>query len=527
MKQNTVRQLQRISSSSCSEEIQQGSPGLGSVATPIQFWDELPLVAKAANQTKQPHPPCIPNYLSAAVTGTYTSVVPSYPKGGPVVAWTATTRELYWNGCNRDRPDAGPVGTLLIVLVTNQAVTLASQVVCKIKRGAKKFAIPLTGKVITVPSFVKVLCQTVLAILEGIQMGFQTAFQQTQSQLRWVNSAEIRAGYGNSRNLLSKQCATFDQVICRPVEKLGIGSGCDGIDSNCNDEIDECDEDIIPPMIDVTTAIDFCGSGQNTRFQSIEDAEKCVSNTIEVKDDCQEIQSREVSSSGTCADATIDVRAVDTCGNGSPISSIPVQVDGTAPEVSCAFNAGTALANLTSVNYLDNEGMGAMMGRFQNVGLAYHVEDNCGMPVRVTTEIYSNEIDTRRPNNMAFFIDKTNMVGGALSSSVAESSVSMQDLYLQIDACGMRGASGRECVGDPTIDTVPGQEIRLYTARITATDQGGNSGIATCGLAIVDRLPSSASDDDDDDHQELIVGLATTSTQRFLVASTQNLVYIH
>mmetsp|Transcript_27601 Transcript_27601/g.51785 ORF Transcript_27601/g.51785 Transcript_27601/m.51785 type:complete len:604 (+) Transcript_27601:137-1948(+) len=63
-----------------------------------------------------------------------------------------------------------------------------------------------------------------------------------------------------------------------PVRKF---QGCDGIDNNYNCEIDECNEDKVPPTI----TLDSCCIPEKA-FQSVEEAEQFLLEKVEITDDC-------------------------------------------------------------------------------------------------------------------------------------------------------------------------------------------------------------------------------------------------
>ena len=463
--------------------------------------------------------PCIPEFLNVADStispAPYQQTIPPYPDGGSYRAWVASIQDTFdLEGCNRNRPSAGSVGGLLIGLATSQFLRLAAEIAATPLPDS--INIPIIAKVIEVPSPVKIVFQVIISIAQLIELGLATTFEQTQSQLRWVASAETRGVYGNTRNLLDKQCAVFDQAVCRPVKQLGIGSGCDGIDSNCNKLVDECDEDVIPPTMDISAAVQHCSSNESEIwFVSKNNAKECVQSTLDVIDDCQEIQSVDITSAGNCASAEVNVTATDGCGNTSPIASIPVQIDGAAPEVSCSFGAGVALNNTDIVLSIVEPGLGRTGNRrMQNVDFSFDVQDNCaGGMISTKVDIYSSEIDTS-VDKMGMFIER--------KSSPAQ-------LFLQIDSCPFNDDtdSPQTCILDPAIVIdLPNDEIdnrlpdlRLYTAEVTAVDEAGNVGAATCSLFVCEDPTRRSSDTDYYECDEIADDMVSSSRQRYLVAS--------
>lgn len=502
------RNLQGEVFDACDVPIAQSNPGLGSDARAI-------LPCSDANRGL----PCIPDFLnvdnSTISPAPYQQTIPTYPDGGSYRAWVASIQDTFdLEGCNRNRPSAGSVGGLLIGLTTANFIRLAAQIAAT--PIPDSINIPIIAKVIEVPSPVKIVVQIIVSIAQLIELGLATAFEQTQSQLRWVASAETRGVYGNTRNLLDKQCAVFDQAVCRPVKQLGIGSGCDGIDSNCNKLVDECDEDIIAPTMDISAAVQHCSSTESEIwFPSRNDAEQCVQKTLDVIDDCQEIQSTDISSDGNCANAEVNVTATDGCGNTSPIASIPVQIDGTAPEVSCSFGAGIVLNSTEIVLSIVEPGRGRTGNRrLQNVDFSYDVQDNCaGGMISTKVDIYSSEIDTT-VDKMGMFIER--------KSSPAQ-------LFLQVDSCKFDDDtdSPQTCILDPAIEIdLPNDEVdedlpdvRLYIAEVTAVDEAGNVGTATCSLFVCEDSTRSSSDTDFYECDEIADDVVSSSRQRYLVSS--------
>jgi len=160
----------------------------------------------------------------------------------------------------------------------------------------------------------------------------ETAYEQINFQDGLVDGAEIEAAYEHSVNLLQKQCATFDQVVCRCVneDRLGHGHGCDGKDSNCNDIINNCDEDVINPMISLEGSVGLC-SDPNLWFASTADAKRCIEENTVVTDDCQPTTYEVAEISGTSCDATrFLVTASETTCLKSSVAPVTVNVDGTA-----------------------------------------------------------------------------------------------------------------------------------------------------------------------------------------------------
>jgi hypothetical protein len=291
-----------------------------------------------------------------------------------------------------------------------------------------------------------------------------------------VQGAEIEASYEHTRNLLHKQCAIYDEALCRCSESLNFGAyglGCDGKDSDCDDEIDECDEDKISPTIDLAATLERC-SGY---FASLDEAEKCVLESVVATDDCQAVEVS-VTSSGNCDSAVVVVTAKETLCDKTTVADVPVFVDGTTPVVSCTFSdteITTTGPNLPT-----------------DVGFTYLASDNCGKAMNVTVDVYSSEIEDFNAQEMALFFQNNN------NNDIAE-------LYLAANICPT--ASNGQCIKDPAA-----RDARLYTAIVSATDVAGNYNENKCQIKVVPQGNSPKNDVSTED-----------STQRFRLTSYTSL----
>lgn len=150
-------------------------------------------------------------------------------------------------------------------------------------------------------------------------------------------------------------------MLCRPVENLKPGHGCDGVDNNCNhgnakqpftgnnQAIDECGEDAYPPQISFSSVAEFCGGDKHV-FRSADQARQCVKNHVLAVDDCEtvttEVEITVASSSNTlslCGTMyQVDVTAAeDICGKSTP-GTFFVLVDDNIPDYQgvCEFSQG-------------------------------------------------------------------------------------------------------------------------------------------------------------------------------------------
>lgn len=316
-----------VSDPTCDAPYGQGNPGIGSDATAI-----LPCPDPLDLTDACPHVPCIntdDGYLKVTdvelgasnlspnddVFQSYEEWIPAYGGNSPYRDATASINGNYWNGCERDRTDADPVGELLVETVIYALLVLTTDGICDAIED--DFEIPVVCQ--DLPNPFKVGCEIAKAVTKGILLGLETAAAQIEFQDGLVDGAEVEAAYEHTKNLLDKQCAIFDQSVCRCIEEsdtvnavtvdLGLrrGSGCDGKDSNCNNLIDECDEDIVPPDIDIDDALCHCS---NVWFPNSQEVEACVRMSTTIEDDCQNIKPNpSFIATNSCSESFVDIFA--------------------------------------------------------------------------------------------------------------------------------------------------------------------------------------------------------------------------
>lgn len=124
-------------------------------------------------------------------------------------------------------------------------------------------------------------------------------------------------------------------------------------------------------------------------------------------------------------------------------------------------------------------------GVLKNLGLTYSVSENCGGPLSVTVESFSNELEDFNSQKMAVLYSSSNGKAG---------------LYAASTICS--NDSNGQCITDPS---EPGR--RWYMTRITATDEAGLTNSAECYVEVTK------------DNRKPITDAPGSSTQLFLLDS--------
>ena len=194
-------------------------------------------------------------------------------------------------------------------------------------------------------------------------------------------------------------------------------------------------------------------------FKSDEDALACVNLTSLVQDDCDaDLQDLEMTLNSTCYNSTITLDATDKCNNTAVSQVIPVHIDLEDPTVWCDFGGQQDIMIIGETN------SGASM---KEMNFTYGAQDNCGGPLETTLQIYSNEIEPTKSQEMALLYT-TGAPNGEAS------------LYLQAYICS-NGRTDGECLREESFG-----DHRLYTAVVSAVDSSGRSAQkATCTVLVM------------------------------------------
>ena len=133
--------------------------------------------------------------------------------------------------------------------------------------------------------------------------------------------------------------------------------GCDGVDNDCDEEIDECDEDQFPPEISLKDGLAVDAS-ENTNglvtintptFGSIIDAQSYLTSILVAKDDCMgdlQLSVTPPNLGASCQSTMFEVTATDSqCPDQTVTRQYQMTVDTDVPVVTAEFNLGQGHVN--------------------------------------------------------------------------------------------------------------------------------------------------------------------------------------
>jgi hypothetical protein len=414
------------------------------------------------------HVPCVKSYLDSS----YAEYSPGYGGSGGYKGFTTSlSGSDLWSGEPEDRTDTDQAALVVILSAAQNFAKDISDALCDAV--PDDIEICVLCVIVEIPHPGKVVCEVLDGVLSASQVVFDTLNAQLSFQDGLVDAAEIEAAYEHTRNLLDKSCAIFDQAVCRCVQEVAPGQGCDGIDSDCDDEVDECDEDQIAPTIDLSASLEACGSGQ--WFQKVGDAVKCVTDTLRAYDDCQEVTVVVTPDTVDCNSSIatdITVQATDACGNIAS-KTISILIDDNTPPVTDCTNILESITTDEPDSFID-------------VMLDFEAPDNCGGgATNVTVEVYSSEID-----------DVT--AAGDFCRFTTTGKLFCHNEITE------NYQNNREGIVDPKVP-----QVRLYTVVVTGTDPSGLSSTDECTFAV---LPKNSN------YTEFETAI-DSSTQRFFVTS--------
>jgi len=254
-----------------------------------------------------------------------------------------------------------------------------------------------------------------------------------------VDSAEIEAGYENTKIII-------DALCCVPVSQQRKVQGCNGQDDDCDGIIDECGEDAFGPDVFVDPSV-LVVEADKWRMPGLcyKDAGKANSALFaatDASDDCGAVTIATAISGSVC-DVTGTVTATDDCGNATVVSGIDFRIDDSVPTVTCSVT--------TSVLRPPN-------GSYTDVGFSYTATDNCSGAVVVEVKVTSDE--------------QTTMPPGLGKASAFPDAVVQRTIDGAIVGVILRNERGG------------GGDGRVYRIHVFATDQCGNVGTAACTVSV-------------------------------------------
>ena len=133
--------------------------------------------------------------------------------------------------------------------------------------------------------------------------------------------------------------------------------GCDGVDNDCDGEIDECDEDQIPPKlsfkdglaVDASEDDDGLVTINTPTFSSINDAQSYLASILVAEDDCMvdlPLSVKPPNIGASCQSTKFEVTATSNqCPDQTVTRQYQMTVDTDVPVVTAGFNLGQGYGN--------------------------------------------------------------------------------------------------------------------------------------------------------------------------------------
>ena len=245
-----------------------------------------------------------------------------------------------------------------------------------------------------------------------------------------VNSAEIEAGYENTKIII-------DALCCKSVDQHRKYQGCNGQDDDCDGTIDECAEDTFGPDVFVDPSV------RGKCYKDAGEANSALFAATEASDDCGRVVGIGTGTTGAECDVEGFVTVNDDCGNLTTVPGIGFRIDGEAPQVTCSV----AISELFPPNH-----------SYTDVGFSYTATDNCGGDLKVEVKVTSDEQTTLPP--------------GSGKASAFPDAVIERLVDGTIVGVLLRNERGMPSDG------------RVYQIHVFATDQCGNVGKAECNVSV-------------------------------------------
>jgi len=315
-----------------------------------------------------------------------------------------------------------------------------------------------------------------------------------------TETQQIIANYKNSGVCaLRRVTDKLDDILCpfgtEGPDFISLGQGCDNVDQNCNGIVDECAEDLIPPIIRLTK------KAPSAPFKSIAEARKFLEHNLKVTDDCAvdlEIQITDPPDPCTkdCVFAVFVFNPhcidVPSPGEAQEFKNFAFAVDRNVPIVNCGFftpqdpyhvsDSFDPCAGETPPYPAPGDPLHINQGCFGgddliDVSFWYEIEtEECDGVLPISIHVLSNEAQGPPVDDeMAVLLERTSRPGAVHQARVFLAPVSCQDCDSD--------SSGLFCKAEETDDD--SITTRFYDIEISATDAAGRVGTATCSVIVV------------------------------------------
>mmetsp|Transcript_22682 Transcript_22682/g.63762 ORF Transcript_22682/g.63762 Transcript_22682/m.63762 type:complete len:248 (-) Transcript_22682:122-865(-) len=230
---------------------------------------------------------------------------------------------------------------------------------------------------------------------------------------------------------------------------------CNGLDDNCDGAIDDCGEDLFPPVI-YTRPREHLGW-----FNNDGEMEAAVFAGTRCSDDCSAVTLQRTGFQDQCAESYMTLQCTDGCLQSSS-KNVAVMFDDTAPTVECSAAFSDSLpAHLTTT-----------LNGYYNSGLRYSVQDACETDdwPKVTVTLSAGD-----------------------QGEYASSEVETFSEHRPIVALKTREGSHQILISPYVSHThwSFGQASRLFHILVEARDQAGNVGTCTVRIENQGSVPDS------------------------------------
>jgi hypothetical protein len=172
---------------------------------------------------------------------------PGWTTGGNYDTVVATLKGFGLLPDEQGYTDTNAMAGATLAYFATHAASTAAQFVCDALHTGDPISAAATATCIAVQAV------TIIADYAAEIVLMQGDFQDAAT-----TATLLSANHDRVETVLENQCAMYDEVICRQVVQLGRGHGCNGLDDDCDRDVDECDEDIVSPTIDTTAARTQC-----------------------------------------------------------------------------------------------------------------------------------------------------------------------------------------------------------------------------------------------------------------------------